>query len=158
MIAIDANILLYAYVEAAPEHPRARAFLQSLGADDRVAVSEFTLAEFYLLLRNPAVVEPPLSAAAATQVIQAYRKHPKWSIPGFPPSSRALHDQLWSFAGSPQFARRRLFDVRTALSLIAFGGDAFATANVKDFEDLGFERVWNPLEGGEGGELERFRG
>jgi predicted nucleic acid-binding protein len=146
MIAIDANILLYAYVESAPEQPRASAFLKSLAGDDRVAVSEFTLAELYLLLRNPAVVEHPLSAEAATQVIEAYRKHPQWSIPGFPPSSRALHDQLWALAGSPQFARRRLFDVRTALSLIACGVDAFATANIKDFQNLGFKRVWNPVE------------
>jgi predicted nucleic acid-binding protein len=57
MIAIDANILLYAYVESAPEQPRASAFLKSLAGDDRVAVSEFTLAKLYLLLRNPAVVE-----------------------------------------------------------------------------------------------------
>jgi len=147
MIAIDANILLYAYVEAAPEHTRASAFLRSLAGDDRVAVSEFTLAELYLLLRNPAVVEAPLSAAAATQVVQAYRNHPHCRIPGFPPSSRAVHDQMWSLAGSPQFARRRLFDVRTALALLACGVDAFATANLKDFQDLGFKKVWNPLQG-----------
>ena len=146
MIAIDANILLYAYAEAAPEHPRASTFLKGLAGDDSVAVSEFTLAELYLLLRNPAVLERPLSAEAATQVIQAYRNHPCWRIPGFPPSSRSVHDQLWSFTQSPQFARSRLFDIRTALTLIACGVDEFATANQKDFQDLGFKKVWNPLE------------
>jgi toxin-antitoxin system PIN domain toxin len=146
MIAIDANILLYAYAKAAPEHSRASTFLKTLAAEDAVAVSEFTLAELYLLLRNPAVLEKPLSAEAATQVIQAYRNHPRWRIPGFPPSSRSVHDQLWSFPESPQFARRRLFDVRTALALIACGVDEFATANLKDFQDLGFKKVWNPLE------------
>lgn len=146
MIAIDANILLYAYVKAAPEHSRAKAFLKTVSTSDAVAVSEFTLAEFYLLLRNPAVLEKPLSAEAATQVIQAYRNHPHWRIPGFPPLSRPVHDQLWSLAQSSQFARRRLFDVRTALVLIACGVDEFATANLKDFQDLGFKKVWNPLE------------
>jgi toxin-antitoxin system PIN domain toxin len=146
MIAIDANILLYAYVQAAPEHPRASTFLKKLATEDAVAVSEFTLAELYLLLRNPAVLEKPLSPEAATEVIQAYRNHPHWRIPGFPPSSRFVHDQLWSFAQSPQFVRRRLFDVRTALALIACGVDEFATANLKDFEGLGFKKVWNPLE------------
>lgn len=145
MIAIDANILLYAYVEDAPEHARATAFLEKHAYDDGVAVSEFTLAELYLLLRNPTVLEKPLTAAAATRVIQAYRHHPRWQIPGFPPSSRPVHDKLWSFTKSAQFARRRLFDVRTALALIACGVDAFATANLKDFEGLGFKRVWNPL-------------
>lgn len=47
---------------------------------------------------------------------------------------------------SPQFARRRLFDVRTALTLIACGVNAFATANLKDFQGLGFKRGRNPLE------------
>lgn len=145
MIAIDANILLYAYVEAAPEHEKARSFLSGLATDDSVAVSEFTLAELYLLLRNPAVLEKPLTAKKAVGVIQAYRKHPYWRVPGFPPSSHAVHDQLWSLAGSPQFTRRRLFDARTALVLIASGVDEFATANLKDFQDLGFRRVWNPL-------------
>ncbi len=146
MIAIDANILLYAYVKAAPEHPRASAFLKTLAAEDAVAVSEFTLAELYLLLRNPAVLEKPLSAKAATEVIQAYRNHPRWRIPGFPPSSRSVHDQLWSFAQTSQFPRKRLFDVRTALALLACGVDAFATANLKDFQGLGFKKVWNPLD------------
>jgi len=44
-----------------------------------------------------------------------------------------------------QFARRRLFDTRTALSLRHHGVTEFATANVKDFGDFGFTRVWNPL-------------
>lgn len=62
-------------------------------------------------------------------------------------SGQRHDDQLWALAGSPQFARRRLFDVRTALNLIACGVDAFATANLKDFQELGFKKVWNPLTG-----------
>jgi hypothetical protein len=34
---------------------------------------------------------------------------------------------------------------RTALALQAFGVTEFATANVKDFEGLGFAKVWNPI-------------
>jgi len=145
MIAIDANLLLYAYAEAAPENQRANAFLAELKSQSAVAISEFTLTEFYLLLRNPAVLEKPLSAGKACKVIEAYRNHPTWRIPGFPPESRRLHDQLWQLAASAQFPRRRLYDLRTALSLIAFGVTDFATANLKDFQNLGFKRVWNPL-------------
>jgi toxin-antitoxin system PIN domain toxin len=145
MIGIDANILLYAYASDAPEHPAAHAFLVELGTREDVAISEFTLAEFYLLLRNPAVLEAPLGAAAAVKVIDHYRRHPSWRIPGFPPNSRDLHEHLWKIARRPQFPRRRLYDVRTALSLIAFGVTEFATANLKDFQNLGFQRVWNPV-------------
>jgi uncharacterized protein len=148
MIGLDANLLLYAYAEAAPEHALAKLFLESLAENHSVAVSEFTLTEFYLLLRNPVVLENPLSAEEAVEVIGAYRSHPCWRIPGFPPSSRSLHDTLWSIAGQSPFARRRIYDVRTALSLQAVGVDEFATANVKDFKDLGFKKVWNPLVAG----------
>lgn len=145
MLAIDANILLYAYAEAAPENLEAKAFIQAYSMNSQVAISEFTLAEFYLLLRNPAVLEQPLSAEEAVSAIEDYRNHPHWRILGFPPASRDIHDQLWSYAKSPQFARRRIYDVRTGLTLLAFGVSDFATANTKDFKNLGFKRVWNPL-------------
>jgi uncharacterized protein len=110
-------------------------------------LSEFTLTELYLLLRNPAVLQNPLSAPSAAKVIQAYRQHPTWRILGFPPKSQELHEQLWTYAGRPKFARRRIYDLRTALTLQAFGITDFATANLKDFKGLGFKKVWNPLLG-----------
>jgi predicted nucleic acid-binding protein len=112
---------------------------------DDVALSEFVLSEFYLHLRNPAVLEVPLSPAEAVAVIQRYRQHPRWRVLGFPPRSRDLHAALWNAAARRDFPRRRIYDLRTALCLQAFGITDFATANVKDFEDLGFARVWNPL-------------
>lgn len=145
MLSIDANILLYAFCEAAPEHERALAFITAESAHERVALSEFVLAELYLLLRNPAVLKKPLTAPDAVGVVQRYRHHPRWKVLGFPPSSRELHDTLWQQAATAGFARRRIDDTRTALSLRAFGVTQLATANVRDFEDFGFERVWNPL-------------
>ena len=145
MLSIDANILLYAYSEAAPEHDRALAFITSQSASSRVALSEFVLTEFYLLLRNPAVLKKPLSATDAVQVIQSYRQHPRWKVLGFPPTSREIHAELWRQASAPGIARRRIYDTRTALCLRAFGVTDFATANVKDFEDFGFSKVWNPI-------------
>lgn len=103
MIGIDANILLYAYVEKAPEHARARAFLEKHVNDEDIAVSEFALAELYLLLRNPSVLEKPLTAAAASQVIQTYRHHPRWKIPGFP-----LPAALFTISSGPWLNRLSL--------------------------------------------------
>lgn len=145
MLSIDANILLYAYSEDAPEHDHALKFISSMSGSDAVGLSEFVLTEFYLLLRNPAVLKKPLSAPAAVQVIQSYRQHPRWKVFGFPPTSREVHAELWQHAATPGLARRRIYDTRTALTLRAFGVTEFATANVKDFEALGFEKVWNPV-------------
>lgn len=145
MTSIDANILLYSFAVASPFHLSAKSFLGKLSDREDVALSEFVLAEFYLLLRNPAVLNNPLDAPAAAAVIASYRKHPRWKTLGFPPRSRELHDELWKLAATRDFARRRIYDTRTALSLASFGVTDFATLNLKDFQDLGFKKVWNPL-------------
>lgn len=145
MLSIDANILLYAYSEAAPEHDRALAFITAQARNKHVALSEFVLTEFYLLLRNPVVLKKPLSAPDAVQVIQSYRQHPVWKTLGFPPTSREIHTDLWQQAATPGIARRRIYDTRTALCLRSFRVTEFATANVKDFDGFGFKKVWNPI-------------
>lgn len=145
MISVDTNILLYSFSEASPHHTAARTFLESLSSRDDVALSEFVLSEVYLHLRNPAVLDEPLSPAEAVAVIQSYRHHPRWRVLGFPPRSRDIHAALWDAAAARQFPRRRIYDLRTALCLQAFGVTDFATANVKDFEGTGFAKVWNPL-------------
>jgi len=147
MISIDANILLYSFCEASPHHVASKTFLAALAKRDDVALSEFVLTEMYLHLRNPAVLERPLAPGEAVEVIQQYRRHPRWRVLGFPPRGAELHGALWEAAAAPGFARRRIYDLRTALCLQAFGVTEFATANVKDFQDTGFKRVWDPLEG-----------
>ncbi len=146
MLSVDANLLLYCYSEASPYHTEARRFIESISMREDVALSEFVLAELYLLLRNPAVLTKPLSAPHAVTVIQHYRRHPRWRILGFPLTSREIHTSLWKHAATPGIARRRIYDSRTALCLHAFGVNEFATANVKDFEGFHFTKVWNPLQ------------
>lgn len=146
MLSIDSNILLYAVNTASPWHESAHAWLVSIQRDEDVAISEFILAEFYGLLRNPAVLKHPLPAGEAADIIQAYRTHPRWRLIGFPTESRPLHDALWQKARGKDFAFRKIYDTRSALTMTAQGVTKLATANVKDFEKLGFRKVWNPLE------------
>jgi toxin-antitoxin system PIN domain toxin len=145
MLSIDTNILLHAFNENSPRHQAAFAWITSIQRDEDVAISEFILAEFYSLLRNPAVLKHPLTAEEAVEVIQTYRHHPRWRLIGFPTESRPLHDTLWRKATAKTFAFRRLYDTRSALTLIAQGVTEFATVNVKDFEGVGFRRVWSPI-------------
>lgn len=145
MLSIDTNILFYAANPAAPLHDRALRYLRALAANEDVVISEFILAEFYRLLRSPVVNPDPLTAPEAAALIQSYRRHPRWRLAGFPVEGRELHDRLWERAAEPGFAFRRLYDVRTALTLRRYGVTDFATVNVRDFEGLGFRRVWNPL-------------
>ena len=145
MLSMDTNLLMYAYNLASPYHQAAYQWMSSIQHDEDVAISEFILAEFYGLLRNPAVLRHPLDADDAVEVIQTYRVHPRWRLIGFPVESRPLHDTLWQKARRKDFAFRRLYDARSALTMTAQGVTEFATVNVKDFEGFGFRRVWNPI-------------
>ena len=145
MLSIDTNILFHALNEDSPSHASAYAWLTSIQHQEDVAISEFILAELYGLLRNPAVLKHPLDAEDTVEVIQTYRRHPRWRLIGFTVESRSLHDSLWEKARRKGFAFRRLYDARSALTMTAQGVTEFATVNTKDYEGLGFRRVWNPL-------------
>jgi predicted nucleic acid-binding protein len=121
------------------------AFAEALAERGDVAISEFVLLELYNLLRNPSVMTRPLGASAAVEVCEAFRQHPAWQILGFPPESRPFHDAFWPRLRSADFARRRAFDWRLALTLLQQGVTEFATVNTKDFEGFGFEKVWSPI-------------
>jgi toxin-antitoxin system PIN domain toxin len=141
MLSIDTNILFYARVAASPWHEKARDYLNSLAAIRDVVVCEQVLVELYLLLRNKAVVSPPLSAARAVAECGIFRSHPHWQLIDV----AAVMTEVWPLAARPDFGRRRIFDARLALTLRHHGVTHFATANTKDFLDFGFTEVWNPL-------------
>lgn len=145
-LAFDTNLLFYGVNQDSPLHTGASQFLAGLGDDPTVALSELVLIELYVLLRNPVVNETPLGADAAAAVIETWRRHPHWSLLALPAAQRRLHDRLWKHAAAADFAYRRVYDARLGLSLVHQGVTEFATVNVRDFQGLGFERVWNPLE------------
>lgn len=142
MIGIDTNIFAYARIASAPMHRQAFDFLSSIANSPDVVVCELVLMEFYLLLRNEKILSPPLSAPQAAAECHILRAHPKWQLVD---SAEVMKD-VWPIVGQEGFARRRIFDVRLAKTLQAHGVTEFATANVRDFEGLGFRYVWNPLD------------
>ena len=143
IIGIDTNILLYALNPLSAWHRGAVEFLnQHFGSSTtRVAITDYVLMELYVLLRNPAVMAEPLSAKAARDLVVSY-----WTIPNVMRLENApIMDQVWAMAGNRDYPRRQVFDARLGLTLRHGGVTHFATANVKDFKGLGFEKVWNPL-------------
>lgn len=145
MISLDTNVLLPAVETGNPHHVAAAAFVGSLLARDDVALSEFVLLELYGLLRNPAVLGKPLNAIKAATLCQRFREHPRWAVLALPGDVRGFHDQLWAGLGRDSLPRRAAYDLRLGLSLRWQGVKEFATVNVKDFQGIGFRRVWNPL-------------
>jgi uncharacterized protein len=141
MISCDTNILFPAVEASHPNHALARVFLESQALNPDFAVCELVLMEVYVLWRNPLVVARPLDAATAVQKIEHLRHNPHWALLDYP---GGLMDDLWKEAGR-SLPYRRIFDIRLALTLRHHGVSEFATANAKDFEGFGFQRVWNPL-------------
>lgn len=145
MTSCDTNILFVALESSRPGHEQARAFLESRRNEPDFALCELVLVELYVLLRNPVVARRPLGAGEAAAIVQALRSNSRWDILDYPGPAAGIMNSVWARAEEPGFARRRIFDVRLAFTLHHHGVTSFATANEKDFEGFGFERVWNPL-------------
>ncbi len=145
MVSCDTNILFAASNPDAEMHDAALAFVNAHSDDPLFAIAEQTLVELYCLLRNPSVQKRPLSASEAVAVVSAYRHNPVWTVIDIPPTPEAMN-AVWRRAASKTFARRRIHDVRLAETLKYWGVDEFYTRNVRDFEDLGFRILSNPLD------------
>ena len=144
MISFDTNILFAATNPDDANHEVAYDFILSHAGDSDFVVAEQTLVELYGLLRNPVILNRPLSSAEAVAAVRAYRGNPYWSVVDVPQDGRAMRD-VWRCAAAPGFARRRIHDLRLAYTLKYNGVTAFYTRTVKDFADVGFLRLENPL-------------
>ena len=145
MISIDTNILFLAINSKADTHAEARAFIESLQDNSRVAVCELVLAELYCLLRNPVLNPSPASSDQATGIIQVFRHHPAWRLLDYPGTSAGIMEEVWQRAREHNFPRLAVYDARLALTLLHHGVTELATCNIRDFQGYGFRRVWNPL-------------
>jgi len=143
MIGINTNILLYSLNPNSRFQSKAAAFITDIFGDPsiRVGITDYVLVELYNHLRNKAVMRKPLSAKAAVDVVLSFLDAP--NVVRI--ESGPVMDEVWKKAASKNFPRRKIFDVRLGLTLVHHGVTEFATANVKDFSGLGFDRVWNPV-------------
>jgi uncharacterized protein len=139
--SFDTNLAVYACNDGCPEQEAAVLFLEALALRQDVVVSEFMLVELYLKLRNSKIFAHPMTAPEAAAVCQSFRSNANWELA----SECRVMDEVWKHAAIKDFAIRRIVDLRLGLSLVRAGVTEFATANLKDFDRIGFTRVWNPL-------------
>ncbi len=142
MVSVDSNIIIYSLNKSMAEHEQARSYIAQLSGRNDVVIAEQVLVEVYLLIRNPAVFPVPYSSDKAVQACERFRLNPHWRLIECMP----VMGEVWRQAAEPAFARRRIIDAKLALTLRAAGVTEFATRNVKDFKDFGFDRVWDPLQ------------
>jgi len=77
MILTDANLLLYAYNTSAPEHSRARAWLEaSLSRPEPFALCWATIGAFLRLVTHRAVFPAPFSIEEAVRIVDSWLARP----------------------------------------------------------------------------------
>lgn len=145
MQSADTNIFIHYHDAASPWHDKALDYMESIATDRGFCVCSYMLVELYNQLRNQALFAKPHSAKKAAEVCMTYKSNPHWAYVDYMPK---IDDALWTLAAKPNVARRKIYDARMAITLLRSGVTEFATANVRDFKGLGFQRVWNPLEEG----------
>jgi hypothetical protein len=81
MIAIDANLLLYAYNAAAPEHDRARAWLETtLSATSLVGLPLVSILAFLRITTDRRITEAAHTPARAAEIVNGWLQRDNVSI------------------------------------------------------------------------------
>ena len=106
------------------------------------AICELVLIELYVLLRNPNVLESPMSNCDAVSCVNGFRSNPHWAVIDYPGD---LMSEIWQRVGSGEENRRHIFDLRLAFTLRHHGIRQFATRNVRDFK-FPFLEIVNPID------------
>ena len=145
MISCDTNVLFAAVNPDDSNHAIARRFIEGYASNMHFVLAEQVLVELYCLLRNPMIQKRPLSAAETAKVITSIRQNPSWAIVDVP-SAPSVMNEVWRRVAKPNFARRRIHDLRLALTLRHWGVDEFYTRNTKDFQDIDFAKLINPFD------------
>lgn len=143
--SIDTNVLLYAVNSDCIEHADARALVDSaLAVPADWIVADQVYIELYRLLRSPTVLERPLDATDATDVIEYYRNHSGWGRCSW---DIAYFERLVEHLRSSRISAAGVFDVVLATTLQDAGVTTLYTRNNRDFTYLGWFEVINPISG-----------
>jgi toxin-antitoxin system PIN domain toxin len=143
MNSLDTNILFYAANEDCKEHDKARALVQqALDHSVEWIISDQVYFELYRLLRNPIVLEHPLSAPRAWEIIDFYRHQSGWMHCCYETS---FMTEIAEFLKSNEFPPRKTFDSVLAVTLNKHGVSTFYTRNKGDFEPFHWFKLIDPL-------------
>jgi len=142
MMSFDTNIVVHSANSDSPLHDRARAFLEQTAREREVVIAELMLVEVFLKLCNGRIFRKPMTSAEAGNYCRALRANRNWLLV----EEAGVMDEVWSWTRKRNFAFRSIIDIRLGLTLRHHGVSDFATTNGKDFQGLGFSKVWNPLE------------
>jgi toxin-antitoxin system PIN domain toxin len=142
VIAVDTNILVYAYNRRAPEHEAAAAAMAKLAAEPAWGLPVTVACEFYAVVTNPRLwLEPSVDTALAA--LDAWLATPGARLLGDPPG---LWSRLRPMLAAPGTVGRQVHDARIAATCLAHGVTELWTLD-RDYSWYPQLRTHNPLVG-----------
>ncbi|HET7036109.1 MAG TPA: type II toxin-antitoxin system VapC family toxin [Thermomicrobiaceae bacterium] len=132
MILFDANVLVYAINEDAPQHSASATVVQA-AIDGRLSgvVVPQVLLEFFAVVTHPRRVEHPLAPAAAWRQVMILRT----ALPVLEPGAGVL-TSLGQLVTVHQPSGGSIFDLHLAAQMQAHGIATICTYNRSDFAHL----------------------
>ena len=143
MKSLDTNLLIYASNEGCKEHAVARELAESLlEKPQEWMLADQVLFEYYRALRNPIVLERPLSAKQAAKQVRFFREEAGCLHCAY---SMELWDAVTPHLSEDSLRGIGVFDVILAVTLQANGITRFYTRNIREFSPFGFFEVVDPF-------------
>lgn len=141
MIIPDVNLLLYAVIDAFPQHEKARQWWESVvNSDELIGLADPAVFGFLRISTNPRLIKPPLSADEAARHVEIWLELPnvRWAQPG-----PGHHARSFAYLRAAGTAGNLTTDAQ--LAAIASDNNATMCSNDSDFGRFDDIRWHNPL-------------
>jgi uncharacterized protein len=141
VIIPDVNLLLYAVIDAFPQHQKAREWWEEvMNSNELIGLTDPAIFGFLRISTNPRLIKPPLAVEEAAGHIEGWFAEPnvRWAVPG--PHHHAL---ALGYLRSVGTGGNLTTDVQ--LAAIAAENDAAIYSNDADFARFDGVRWVNPL-------------
>lgn len=132
LVAVDANVLVYALYRDAPQHGACRAFLERAGRGEfTLCLTSQVLAEFFSIVTSAKRVSNPRDQAEAVTAIEAMLAIPGVTV--LPVPSDVTSRWLEMLNRHP-VRGGAIFDLQLVATMTANGVERICTFNREDFE------------------------
>jgi hypothetical protein len=141
VIIPDVNLLLYAVIDAFPQHKRARDWWEdTVNSGELIGLADPAVFGFLRISTNPRLIKPPLSIDDAARHVETWLELPnvRWVQPGVGHHARAI-----GYLRAAGTAGNLTTDAQ--LAAIAADNNATMCSNDNDFARFDDVRWRNPL-------------
>ena len=143
MYSCDTNIFIYYLDESCQEHARAKKYFSGIVDNRDFIICDLVLVELFILLQNKNVFKSPYDIESARELCLRLRSNPNWRVLEY---SIGTMEPTWQILEKHSGQAHKIFDYRLGYTLLKSGVTNFATRNVNDFSEIGFKKLYNPID------------